>query len=283
MKKTRCGGFFYFRGQSPRPQARKAGRIVYQYQKCLNNNQKVKAGDSYPVWSFDEITGKWVFEANGTVRDKTPASASNFEVVFQSTHLSYWNLDYFESENCTGSINIARNPTGDSRPLNIDVIGVEGSRFYRSSYGITDSTVTLVNSPRINVNVMVRDSNGNLVGTALNQDLCAGVNISTDPLPSIQYGTLQVNVTESCTDGFTGRRSVPTDVYFYNTSNGQYQGGYTPTGYSIINDIQANTMGTVNVWNRVTSSWDMRNITFIAPTTTLDVNFPDLQCISGSE
>ncbi len=84
----------------------------------------IKAGDKYPVWSFDEVTGKWVFEAEGIVQDKTPASASNFEVVFSSTHLSYWNLDYFESENCTGTINIARNPTGDTRPLYIDIVGV---------------------------------------------------------------------------------------------------------------------------------------------------------------
>ena len=241
----------------------------------------VKAGDSYPVWSFDEVTGKWVFEANGQVREKTPVSASNFEVVFQATHLSYWNLDYFESENCTGNININRNPANDTRPLNIDVVGVEGTRFYRSSYGITDSTVTLVNAPRINVNVTIRDSDGNLVGSSNDQNLCAGVNVNTDPLPVIQTGTLIVNVTESCADGFTGRRPVPTDVYF-SGNNGQYLGGYTASGYSFIENILAGSMGTVNVWHRVSSTWYTQDLTFTAPSTTLDINFPVLQCITGT-
>lgn len=240
----------------------------------------VKVGDSYPVWSFDESTGKWVFEANGTVQDKNPASASNFEVVFQSTHLSYWNLDYFASDNCTGSINIARNPTGDTRPLYIDIVGVEGSRYYRSISGVTDSALTLLYSPRINVNVTIKDSKGNVVGSALNQSLCNGVNVSTSQLPTITYATLQTNVTESCPDGVTGKRSVPTYVYFYD--NSVYQGGYTSTGSSSIGNIESGLNGQLWVWNRLTSQWSTSSLTVNAPTTTRDVNFPNLQCVTGS-
>lgn len=240
----------------------------------------IKAGDTYPVWSFDEVTGKWVFEANGTVREKTPASASNFEVVFSSTHLSYWNLDYFASENCTGSINIARNPTGDTRPLYIDIVGVEGNRFYKSSYGITDSTVTLPYSPRINVNVTIKDSKGNVVGSALNQNLCNGVNVSTQ-LPAVTYATLQTNVTESCPDGVTGKRAVPTYVYFQDTAY-NFQGGYYETGTSTIGSIESGTNGTLWVWNRFINQWQTSNVAVNAPTTTRDINFPNLQCVTGS-
>lgn len=239
----------------------------------------IAAGDTYPVWSFDEVTGKWVFEANGQVQEKTPASASNFEVVFSSTHLSYWNLDYFASDNCTGSINIARNPTGDTRPLYIDIVGVEGNRFYKSSYGITDSTVTLPYSPRINVNVTIKDSRGNVVGSAMNQNLCNGVNVNTQ-LPAITYATLQTNVTESCPDGVTGKRAVPTYVYFYD--NVQFMGGYTSTGSSTISSIESGSNGTMYVWNRLNSTYRIETLTVNAPTTTRDINFPDLQCVTGS-
>lgn len=239
----------------------------------------IAAGDTYPVWSFDEITGKWVFEANGQVREKTPASASNFEVVFSSNHLSYWNLDYFASDNCTGSINIARNPTGDTRPLYIDIVGVEGNRFYKSSYGITDSSVTLPYSPRINVNVTIKDSRGNVVGSATNQNLCNGVNVNTQ-LPAITYATLQTNVTESCPDGVTGKRSVPTYVYFYD--NVQFMGGYTSTGSSTISSIESGRNGTLYVWNRLNSTYRIETLTVNAPTTTRDINFPNLQCVTGS-
>lgn len=239
----------------------------------------IAAGDTYPVWSFDEVTGKWVFEANGQVREKTPASASNFEVVFSSNHLSYWNLDYFASDNCTGSINIARNPTGDTRPLYIDIVGVEGNRFYKSSYGITDSTVTLPYSPRINVNVTIKDSRGNVVGSAMNQNLCNGVNVNTQ-LPAITYATLQTNVTESCPDGVTGKRAVPTYVYFYD--NVQFMGGYTSTGSSTISSIESGRNGTLYVWNRLNSTYRIETLTVNAPTTTRDINFPNLQCVTGS-
>lgn len=240
----------------------------------------IKANDSYPVWSFDETTGKWVFEANGTVQDKIPASASNFEVVFQSTHLSYWNLDYFGSDNCTGSINIARNPSGDTRPLNIDIVGVEGSRFFRAVNGITDSAVTLFYAPNINVNVTIKDSKGNVVGSSLNQNICSGVNVSTIQLPTISYATLQTNVTESCPDGVTGKRAVPTYVYFYD--NNMYQGGYTSTGSSSIGNIESGLNGQLWVWNRLTSQWSTSSQTVNAPTTTRDINFPNLQCVTGS-
>lgn len=239
----------------------------------------VKAGDTYPVWSFDETTGKWVFEADGEVREKTPGDANNFEVVFKSTHLSYWNLDYFESANCTGTVNITRNPAGDTRPLNVEIVGVEGSRFYRGLSGVTDSTQTLLYSPRINVNVTIKDSKGNVVGSATNQNLCTGVTVNTQ-LPAVTYATLQTNVTESCRDGVTGKRAVPTYVYFYD--NSMYRGGYYATGTSTISSIESGTNGTLWVWNRFINQWQTSSVAVNAPTTTRDINFPNLDCATGS-
>lgn len=52
-----------------------------------NTGSVVKAGDIIPVWSLDEGTGKWQFEANATV------ASSNGKLVMQYniTHLSCWN------------------------------------------------------------------------------------------------------------------------------------------------------------------------------------------------
>ena len=125
-----------------------------------------------------------------------------------------------------------------------------------------------------------QDSKGNVVGSALNQSLCNGVNVSTSQLPTITYATLQTNVTESCPDGVTGKRSVPTYVYFYD--NSVYQGGYTSTGSSSIGNIESGLNGQLWVWNRLTSQWSTSSLTVNAPTTTRDVNFPNLQCVTGS-
>jgi hypothetical protein len=52
--------------------------------------QKVKAGDSIPVWSLDEATGQWKEEKKAVVVQSVTGLAAKFEI----THLSGWNLDW---------------------------------------------------------------------------------------------------------------------------------------------------------------------------------------------
>jgi hypothetical protein len=55
----------------------------------------VTAGDSYPVWSYDDANGNWNFEKMGTVAEKTPVDPANFTVQFQTNHLSTWALNTY--------------------------------------------------------------------------------------------------------------------------------------------------------------------------------------------
>ncbi|MFH0760883.1 MAG: hypothetical protein V2A67_05220 [Bacteroidota bacterium] len=57
------------------------------------SGQSVQAGDRVPLWSYDDKTGKWAFEKTVEIR-KTP---SGLRTNAQMQHLSYWNLDWFES------------------------------------------------------------------------------------------------------------------------------------------------------------------------------------------
>lgn len=52
--------------------------------------QKVKAGDSIPVWSLDEASGQWKEEKKAVVIQTVTGLAAKFEI----THLSGWNLDW---------------------------------------------------------------------------------------------------------------------------------------------------------------------------------------------
>jgi hypothetical protein len=54
----------------------------------------IKAGDIVPVWSYDADVAEWTFESYG-VAQVNPDDASVFDVAVQVTHLSYWNLDFF--------------------------------------------------------------------------------------------------------------------------------------------------------------------------------------------
>lgn len=57
-----------------------------------NTLQPIKAGDIIPIWSYSNDDGKWVYHGEGTVATGT---GDNFEVSFTTTHLSWYNLDYY--------------------------------------------------------------------------------------------------------------------------------------------------------------------------------------------
>ena len=61
--------------------------------------RKIAVGDVFPVWSYDEDAGKWSFESYGEVTDN--GSADTFDVSVDVNHLSYWNLDYFNNNQCS--------------------------------------------------------------------------------------------------------------------------------------------------------------------------------------
>lgn len=248
----------------------------------------VKVGDTYPVWSFDEVTGKWKFETNGTIAEKTPADASNFQVNFSSNHLSYWNLDFFDQQvpSCfEGTINIVGRPTGDTRPLSVNIYGGVGTRFARELSNVTDSLQTLRFAPELPVSLSVLDSKSRVVGTAKDVNMCAiggaTVNIS---LPTITVASLKVDVTESCSDSVRGIRPSPTWVYFY--ADGSWYSGYTTNESTVstitLNGIEAGTKGDLYVYNPYKDKYDLSQVTVAAPSTTKAVNFPNLACTTGA-
>ncbi len=51
---------------------------------------KVKAGDSIPVWSLDEVTGQWKEEQKAVIVETVTGLTAKFAVK----HLSAWNLDW---------------------------------------------------------------------------------------------------------------------------------------------------------------------------------------------
>ena len=57
-------------------------------------SRTVKEGDIIPVWSYDADEAQWSFESYG-VAQKVEGNDSIFNVAVQVTHLSYWNLDFF--------------------------------------------------------------------------------------------------------------------------------------------------------------------------------------------
>lgn len=56
----------------------------------------VREGDIIPVWSYDEQVGDWVYETEGTVVN----GDNGLELSYKTTHLSYWNFDWYGRRKC---------------------------------------------------------------------------------------------------------------------------------------------------------------------------------------
>lgn len=122
----------------------------YNYFKGRN----IQAGDSIPVWSMDEGTGKWVLEGDAPVF----AQGNKLVAKFSASHLSYWNLDgwqqtssfyryyswytrYFQPPTCNNTLNVNVVATGDTK-----YTGYAGLIMYGSNYNYLGSgSVYLVN------------------------------------------------------------------------------------------------------------------------------------------
>ena len=190
------------------------------------NGVALVVGDQYPVWSYDDATGKWVFEKMGTVAEKSPVDPNNFTVQFTTTHLSSWNLDQFVNACATAKVNLVGRPAGDARSLTVDLMGPPGNRFAKRLQ-VTDSALTLYNVPRINGAIVVKDGDKE-VGRVTNRNFCAAaidVPVTLAPLP---VGNVRIETFESCADGTKQRALAAASKVVYVASGRTVSlGGYS--------------------------------------------------------
>ena len=243
------------------------------------------AGDTYPVWSFDETTGKWKFETEGAVAEKSPVDPAFFKVSFQSTHLSYWNLDFYE-QTCTASLTLTGRGS-DTRPLQVKLWGTNYGIF-TSLWPVTDSVQTLYRYPTVaKVNIRVYDSRGTQVGAADDVGLCSGASVAVT-LPAVPATTVAVEVTESCPDG-SNKRAAPTwvvlnipgpgDGYFSAYAQKNSAGTAATASFA---EVPTGALAYVFAWNPYTDNYFIGpQFTVASGTNTREINFPNLQCTGG--
>ncbi|MGL6315427.1 hypothetical protein [Vibrio sp. WXL103] len=64
------------------------------------DGKNIETGDVIPLWSYDELTGKWKDEDQEVEVGDYDETTNTFEVTALISHLSYYNLDYW-NQNCT--------------------------------------------------------------------------------------------------------------------------------------------------------------------------------------
>lgn len=156
-------------------------------------NLPVKDGDTIPVWSHSETTGLWQQELVGKFKQN---AQGNFDVSYQVSHLSYWNLDWHYSRVCSPALPITFNKQFNThQPLKIEVdianFGVYNTFYVKNSNEFTG----LSNAPQDRAITFKVKQNNTVVGQGYKAaNSCNTVNINIT-------GQLQTS------------REIPTQVY----------------------------------------------------------------------
>lgn len=133
---------------------------------CIAPVQKpveLQAGHVFPVWSYEESTGKWTFEKFGEV--KTNSTEDTFDVVVNVEHLSYWNLDFFVQQGCSRTdfniVNADGSPS--KRFANVQLIG-NSYRFERRAYNRARlDKVSFFRAPSFDVSLRIIENGKNII------------------------------------------------------------------------------------------------------------------------
>ncbi|MDM1764963.1 MULTISPECIES: hypothetical protein [unclassified Acinetobacter] len=156
-------------------------------------NLPVKDGDTIPVWSHSETTGLWQQELVGKFKQN---AQGNFDVSYQVSHLSYWNLDWYYNKMC------AELPLQYSQDFHVDPyltmdIDVEGFGKYQTLYIQNSGEFTyLLNMPQDRaINFQVKYQN-RLVGRGYKiPNTCGKVHIEMlEKLPATRNVPTQVYI-----------------------------------------------------------------------------------------
>ncbi|MEA1984005.1 MAG: hypothetical protein U9N39_10710 [Campylobacterota bacterium] len=178
--------------------------------------EDIKFGDEIPIWSYDEIEGKWKYEAEGTVIEN-PDDNSLWAVKYKATHLSYWNLDWFRTPTCSMTTVTIENGAGYNTTLKL-----KGDGFNKTMYD-SNGKYNIYYVPN---NMPVKftlfyDGQQEDVVTEILGNTCA-INM-TLPKPA-EKKDVTFNVVERCKDGAANTAdAVPSIPVYVQLSNGQWE------------------------------------------------------------
>ncbi len=244
-----------------------------------NTQQPIQAGEIIPVWSYNEANDEWTYETDGNVIQ----GASGLQLTYQSTHLSWWNLDWFTNRCCSSDcadlqISMPGWGPGEKKLVKLRVVN-EGtnqpvSSWANTSVEIFDGYTTRFqyasNSP-VNIQVLDYSTNQILAQTGA-VNLCSGTIPLTVTLPKPTFLTFKI--TGVCANKPNIQIRPSFWVYFRPAGSNL---DYTTLG-QVVNG-QGSTSGL-----QINQTYDFRayfNNTTIDTTVTINTNNYDIQLELG--
>jgi hypothetical protein len=231
----------------------------------------IAGGDIIPVWSYNELTGTWAFEYNGTAVGPNPDGT--YTIAFTTTHLSWWNIDWFNGNFCQNGITI--NVTGNFTSLNLRAKRVDtGEYFYYGGY-VSSSypSVQILNAPSNMPSIIeAYDCNG-VVGSVQVSDLC-GTSVNL-PVTASAGTNVSVTVSGYCanTPDVTIRPNI--SIYIKDQCGWSY-GGYMLNGMITLQNLVMGQTYTFGVW--YDNNWYEHEYTVTQASYNYDFEFPAELC-----
>ena len=234
-----------------------------------DKNKAIAIGDIVPVWSYNEDTGKWVYEEDETITDLNTTD-DFYNVVVKAAHLSYWSLGWFFSKTCDKKtrINIVDSNdnlvTGQQLYMTANFVGV--SSYFHSGYIYNDGFALLDKIPE-DKNITIQAYLSNDRSTPLGHTMinvsdsdCANSKVYTLPIDASKFPkTIKqiVKVREVCANGVVNRESVPNLYSFaYNQNYSSILGyGYTDANGEVSYNVVEGENATYYVRVGNESSW----------------------------
>ncbi|PVZ66324.1 hypothetical protein [Pelagibaculum spongiae] len=148
---------------------------------------------SIPMWSFSETTGNWSYEGAASIDAE---NTNTFTVTKNITHLSYFNLDWFQSQRCKLEVDVV-DSNGDANNQQLQVYFSRASGGWakqKSGWGDPLDKLEIYNVPSFGGTFNLLDNWGD--------DLLASVEIEGDPdsLYTVAQGETGVSLPNFCGD-----------------------------------------------------------------------------------
>lgn len=134
----------------------------------------VKVGDVWPVWSLDDKTGQWAYEAKSTV---VVDADGDLIASFSPTHLSFWNFDHVLNF-CQKELTVTFNaPNYLNNLYTLEMRNDRGYKYERNVI-VADKLSDTFEAPVGITQFIVRDANRNIVAETPVFDACTAGSIT---------------------------------------------------------------------------------------------------------
>ncbi len=186
-----------------------------------STNEIIKNGDSVPVYSYDQDNGVWKYETDGVAEG--PNSKGNFDVKFQTTHLSWWLVATLNTTTICNK-NLVLNVVGDFTSLEVKLYA---DNTYMTSVNLTSNQKHFEfqnlsipsNTPVKAVAYSRLECPAQQVGSVEVSDLCSVDTVNLDVSSSSDIVDVNVQTTAICRDRDPELRFRP-DGYAIYIDNG---------------------------------------------------------------